>query len=322
MLNTLRLVHGSVSTKDLLPVMKHFYIYNERIQGQNGRVALDAPLPGMRVSLTVPAARFVKAVDACEDDPQLSITPQKVIIKSGRFRATLPIMANDAYPRDSADPSSTELTAPILPVLRNLVKFISDDASHLWSLGVKFFDGHAFATNNVTAVMTDYPMGDNFTLPIWAIDEMLRINEEPTRYGIGMNANDEPNSVTFHYHDGIWLKAYLIAQDFPGAFIGLFSDWPEEFIPVPPGLKQAVEKVTPFCPDPKIPVIILSADGVSTIDGDQSAVIDGFEFDEEIRANSVMLQPVLDVAEEICFLNPRLYFMGNGIRGVSATYRK
>lgn len=323
MLDTLRLIQGSVSTKDLMPVMKHFYIYNERIQGQNGRVALDAPLPGMRVSLTVPADRFVKAVDACDSEPDLTITAQKVVIKAGKFRASLPILANDAYPRDSMDPSTTALTAPILPLLRKLAKFISDDASHVWSLGVKFFEGYAYATNNVTVVKAPYPMADHFTLPIWAIDEMTRIGEEPVSYGVGVDQQGDPNSITFHYQGGIWLKAYLISQDFPSAFSQIFEDWPEEgFEPIPPDLKQAIEKVVPFCPDSKLPAVILKDDLIMTMDGEQSAAVSGFDFPEEIHVNSVMILPVLDIADRMLFVDPRLYFTGEGIQGVSATYRR
>jgi hypothetical protein len=323
MLDTLRLVHGSVSTKDLMPVMKHFYIYDERIQGQNGRVALDAPLPGFQVSLTVPADRFLKAIDACDVEPEIRVTDSRVTIRSGSFRATLPIMANDAYPRDTPDALTHRLTAPILPVLRRLSSFISSDASHIWSLGVKILNGVGYATNNVIVVRSRIEFPENLTIPLWAVDEMIRIGSEPVGFGIGYTADNEMNAVTFHYSDGLWLKAHLISQDFPDGVAKVFDDAPDfDSLPeIPDGLQAAIERITPFCPNPKLPVVICKENCIMTDDGDQSAEFSGFTFDEEVRVNAVMTGLILAVATHAQFSSPRMYFSGDNIQGVAATYR-
>jgi DNA polymerase III sliding clamp (beta) subunit (PCNA family) len=310
MQSILNLVRGSVSTKDFVPVLQCFHIYNGRIQGQNGRIAIDAPFPDMG-DITVPAERFLKAVDACDGEPKISVTEEgKLSIKKGAFRAVLPLHDHTAFPRAEKTGEVLATCDGLIAMLRRLRPFISEDASRPWALGILLRADYAYATNNVILARTpfEWSFGD-IILPVYAIDELLRIGEEPTVVLV------DDTALTFEYKSGAWLRAQLLTGGWP-AVENKFDDIPQ-LEPVPDGLREAVEKVLPFCPDPKFPLIALSANGVSTAEGEHMAAVEGIVLPEG-RYRAETLLAVLEVAKRISLEDyPRpVMFSGDQIEGM------
>lgn len=272
MLNTLRFVRGAVSKKDSIPVLTHFHIYEGRIQGTNGRLTIDAPCSELsKFDLTVPAEIFLKAVDACQGEPNLTLEGEgKLRVKGGGFKALIPLGDHAIYPRGKRDSGSgTALSSDInlLTPLRALAPFIGEDASRDWACGVLFRNGIAYATNNAVLAASPaclFPMDLN--LPFFLVEELIRIGREPSI----IYATE--NSASFGYADGSWIKAQLLSAEWPD-LEKLLPQFGEVLPPVPVGLALAVERVRPFCPDPKIPLIQFSVLGVGTIDGDRSACV-------------------------------------------------
>lgn len=315
MLETLRLVRGSVSTKDFVPVLQCFHLYNGRIQGQNGRIAIDAPFPNLG-EFTVPAERFLKAIDACDGEPTIKLTEGgKLSIKRGGFRAALPLAAHDSFPLAKKDGELLATGGGLLPVLARLRPLVSEDASRPWSTSILFRDGFAYATNNV--ILARVPFAWDFqeiALPVYAVDELLRIGQEPTELLLA------PEALTFVLGNA-WLRAQLINGQWPdvaGRFEGL-----EHGAPIPADLLLAIEKVLPFCPDSKFPEIRFSAAGVSTADGDHMAAFDGIALlDGSYRAE--VLQTVLAIATHanLAAYPAPIGFAGEGIEGMFVGLRK
>lgn len=317
MRNTLNLVRGAVSTKDLLPVLTHFHIYEGRVQGGNGRIAIDAPCPELAgFDCTVPAERFLKAVDACDGEPKLKLTDGgKLTISKGKFRATLPLADHTAFPKVAPPPQITSFLdgiklPPLLPTLRRLFPFIGEDASRAWSCGVYLNGGYAWATNNVCLARVPIRQFQNFVLPVFAIDELLRIGQEP----VSIEAYE--NYVIFYFSGNWWMRC----QKLEGA-------WPDvaAFMPAEPTahawpakqLAEAVRKVLPFCPDPKYPVVQTGPDGVGTLEGEMSALV-GYDDLPAGRFRAEPLLAALDAAASIDLSTyPKAcYWKGEGIDGV------
>jgi len=264
MLDTLNFVRGAVAEKDLVPVLTHFRVYNGRIQGSNGRIAIDAPLPELQgYDFTVPADRFLRAVDTCGGEPKLLIKDDKLVIKRGKFTAKLPLADNAAYPLAEPDKGRKgRINIEFLPTMR---QFIGQDASRPWASGVLMTGDHAYATNNVVLVRhkIDGPK-KNINIPLTAVEELCRIGVD---YDIKYTHTD--NHVTFYYDDGSWLRSQLFSVDWPD-LSGMFKVCSRK---VREDVKEAVAQILPFCPDPKTPVIKFGDDGVSTLEGDVSAVV-------------------------------------------------
>ena len=315
MRDTLNLVRGAVSTKDLLPVLTHFHIYEGRVQGGNGRIAIDAPCPELSgFDCTVPAERFLKAVDACDGEPRLKLTDGgKLTASRGKFRATLPLADHAAFPRLGLPMTSGSYGAaePLLPVLRRLRPFIGEDASRPWSCGVLFRGGYAWATNNMCLARAPYELPE-MVLPVFAVDELLRIGAEPSSVEVLENA------LALRFEGGWWLRCQKLEGQWPDVARFMPAQPPERAWAADT-LREAVRKVLPFCPDPKHPVVQTGGAGVSTLEGEMSAEVGCYGGDLPVaRFRAEPLLAALDAARSIDLsaYPGACYWQGEGVEGV------
>ena len=267
MLETLKMVRGAVSTKDVVPVLSHFMIYNGRIQGANGKVAIDAALPELpEISVVVPAERFLKAIDACSSEPVLTLKDDKLQIKAGKFTAKVSVMPSDAFPLSTLDDGRVSvLPLNLLDVLRKLYPFVSTDASRPWACSILLSDGYAYATNNVVLARTKLDWHEEpIALPVYAIDELLRIRDMPKEFRVSENA-------LFFVYSKFWLKAQIFLDVWPETLVGLCEKITGELDVVPADLLSAVTTLKAFFPNEKAPIVVFGEEGVSTQDGAHSA---------------------------------------------------
>lgn len=311
----LNFVKGAVSTKDLVPVLTNFHFYGGRVQGNNGRIIIDAPLDLGGVDITVPAVPFLKAVDACDGDPNLHITEGgRLVMKKGSFRSTLPLSKQGDFPVMSLDEEyeSFSDTKGFIAALKIVRPFIGEDASRPWACGALFKEGYIYATNNVVMVRVPFhvPNAACFNLPAFTIDELIRIGEDPNAIYY------DENSVAAAYSGSRWLRSQLFATEWPD--VERFFQDSQELDQVPAGLTKAVQKVLPFCPDPKHPTILLNNEGVHTANGDMGASVEGLNLVTN-KHRAEPLQLVLTHATHIDFTQypaPIPFKGANGLQGV------
>lgn len=295
MKDQLAFVRGALATKDIVPILTHLHFYEGRVQAGDGRMAIDAPCPG--VDATAPGERMIYAIDACDGKPTLKITEGgRLAVSSAKtkFRAVLPLLPQADYPRGAPDTVriSKGKLDDLIKVLSRIRPFIAEDASRPWACGALVRGGFVCATNNVVLVRSPVKVkGEiDMNIPAFALDQLLRIGEAPD----WMAAGD--NSVTFHYKGGAWLKAQLFEAKWPDVD-KILSDNVGQPGTVPDGLTEAIAKVEPFC-DPKFAVIHLGPEGVSTPEGDTmaTAACKGLA---EGKYRLETLQRVLELAEKI-----------------------
>lgn len=320
MIETLHLVKGAVAQKDLVPALTHFHIYDGRIQGANGTLAIDAPLPELAdTSVTVPALRFIRAIDACDGDPTIKVDDHFLKISRGRFRAKLPLAPHDEYPKYDAPAHSVPLTFPLLDALRKLKPFFATDASKLWATGALLRRGAAWATNNIVIARVPLPWADRaIGIPTQAINELLRIGKDPEAFCL------TENSVSFLYPDGSWLQTALLSTDAPNLedFNPVIDNEGSPWFDDTEALLKAVETIAPFCPDPNFPEVVLSDDAVSTGEGDFSASM-GLPLDTAGKYHLSPFRSVLAAADRIALAAyPKpVPWRGDGIAGLLAGLR-
>lgn len=315
MLKTLRFVRGAVAEKDLVPVLTHFRVYDGRIQGGNGRLSIDASCLDLKgLDITVPAERFLKAVDGCNGEPKLKITKtSKLSISHKKFKAILPLGDNESFPMNERSKGmvivSTKTREALLGMLRALRPFIGVDASRPWACGILLKDGFAYATNNVILCRVPIPWKiDSINLPSFAVDELLRIGEIPSCLWI------DDTSITFEYEDA-WLKSQLFDLEWPDIEKFFAAQTTKKVSPL---LFESIQRIIPFCPDPKFPVIKFSEEGVSTADGDMMAEVKGIKLPDAIFRAEPLLA-VLSVATHIDFSTypaPSPWKGENGLEGI------
>lgn len=331
MLERLKLVRGAVADKNIVQALTHFFIYDGRVQGSNSRIAIDAALPELAGhTLTVHANKFISVIDRCDDyeqEPTFDVSEKSLTVKAGRFRVKLPLLDNASFPRTIVDAQEWEPDEPLLPILRMLRPFVASDANQVWPLGVWVDEnGWAYATNNVCLVRVPCSLlsgtGMSFNLPGYAIDEMLRIGQEPTGFSITEQA------VTFHYDELLWIKSQQINVPWPMETVRtLFeahyhTDASARMIPdVPDGLYEAVDTVLPFVANEKFPVVVFEGGAVATEDGESRAMVDGFKL-PDAKYNAHMLKLVLTYATRFAPSASFNLFMINDAEGIFTSLRQ
>lgn len=239
MLDALRFVQGAVAKKDLVPELRHFSIRGGFITGFNGNLALCSPID-LDLEAYPSAPEFTRAIQACDETAALSLTPKgRLLVKSGTFKAFIPCTTTD-LPNIIPEGPRHAVGGPILPVLKELLPFVAQDASRPWAQGVLFRGRSAFATNNVVLVehWTGVELPIETNIPVFTVKEMLRIGVEPEYFRV------DERSITFEYPGGRWLRSTVFATSWPDVS-GLLNRH-ADLKPTPDGLVEALEKVRPF----------------------------------------------------------------------------
>ena len=230
MLKELRFVMGAVAKKDLLPAMTHFRIENGHVRSYNGVLAISSPI-ALDIACCPRADAMVKAIASCQEATMISVTPNgRLSIKSGKFRAIVDtIQGQTPHVEPAGDHIQFDGEA-LLGAFKVLEPFIGTDASRPFTNGVLLDGGSAYATNNTCLVQ--YWIGPGafpvrMNVPRAAIKEVLRVDEAPTHGQV------TPDSITFHYTDGRWIRSQLLNTEWPMDLIsGLFEPRDEQGQPV------------------------------------------------------------------------------------------
>jgi DNA polymerase III sliding clamp (beta) subunit (PCNA family) len=309
-------VRGAVSTKDFTPVLTHFAFRDGTVAGFDGRMFIQAPLK-LRLSCTVKAKLFITALDACDNEPdRIEQTETGLVINRGSFTATLPTGKIEEFAPATPDPRPVKRTAPLLPKLKQLFPFIGEDASRPWACGLLIDGLNAYATNNVCLARVKLPQAmpeaeSPLNLPRFAIEELIRIDEEP------ISIARSENALTFYYKDKSWLRTVLFETNWPKPpreiLDGIKADHK-----IHPELVEAVRTLAPFA-DEKAPVLWLDGDEVKTPDGERHAV-HKMKYAMALGHGAYRVEAlslVLEAATHARWIDyPRVPWKGDGIDGI------
>ena len=276
MLNSLKIVRGAVSDKNLVPVLTHIAVYEDRVHGFDGRVHISAPAPAQLkdFSFTVPMKPFMAAMEACEGRTlMIDHSDNKLTVNNtDGFLATMPTGPIDAFPIPELGGKKIKVKE-LLPVLRALRPFIGQDATRPWSAGILFEDTLAMATNNAVLVQASFHgQMPRVVIPVFAVEEIIALGMEPQSIMLTDNA------LVLNYPGKIWLRTVLLEDAWPDAKTMLKVCHHEaQYTGLPEGLLTAVQQIQGFCPDAKFPVIRCQGNKVSTADGTTSASVGGLK---------------------------------------------
>jgi hypothetical protein len=306
LLQALKFVSGAVAKSDYLPALQHVAIGGGYVVSFNGTVALCAPVV-LDLTACPRAAVFAKAIAACTEPAQLHMTDQGLAVQSGALRVVVPC-TKETFPRVFPEGFAIPLGGAFLPALKTLEPIVSTDTSKQWSNGILLRGSSAYATNNT--ILCEYWLGHalpvDVNLPLPAVRELLRIDEEPTRVQVS------ERSATFHFADGRWMRTALFPTTWPQSLTSLLSHT-EPVTPLPDGFFAALKQLAPFV---DIDVCLLDK-GISTYPASTAHVtLTGLHAGP--RFNMAQLRRLDGIATAINFCDyPQpCRFIGEGVRGV------
>lgn len=238
LLQALKFVSGAVAKSDYLPALQHVAIGDGYVVSFNGTVALCAPVV-LDLAAYPRADVFAKAIAACTEPAQLHMTEQGLAVQSGPLRVIVPC-TRDTFPRVFPEGFDVPLGGVFLPALKMLEPLVSTDTTKQWCNGVLLRGPSAYATNNT--ILCEYWLGHllsvDVNLPLPAVRELIRIDEEPTRVQVC------ERSATFHFSDGRWMRTALYPTAWPQSLTSLLAH--TEATPLPSGFFAALKQLAPF----------------------------------------------------------------------------
>jgi DNA polymerase III sliding clamp (beta) subunit (PCNA family) len=319
MLKELKFVQGAVARKDFVQALSHFRIENQTIKGFNGVIGLCTPIE-LDLDVTPKAVDFAKAIQTCKDTIAIHLTAKgKLSIRSGQFKALVDCIPKEDFPEVTPLGDFVKLDGKLLENIKALQPFISDDAARPWARGVLFRGQSAFATNNI--ILVESWLGYNFpttvNVPREAINELIRINEEPESLQIA------PNRITFHFSGNRWLSSQTLSTEWPD--LARVLSVPSNPVSLPQGLFQALEDLAPFTdkmervylhPDGRVHTHLDEGEGAS-VDLESVAGLEGCYNHKHLAS----LDGVAHKIDLTTYPAPCMFF-GDKIRGAIVGLRK
>lgn len=245
-LQNLKFVQGAVSDNRLDSTLSHFLIRDGYVTGFNGNMQITVPMiEGLEMAPK--AKELVRALEQCDENVDMTITHAgNLRLVSGDFSAVVPTMPHEDMRIDISFNSGETIIAPldILDTLQTIKPFISDDASRVWSTGVLFGGGYAYATNNIVIARMNTGIRNDwwFNMPLYVVNELLRINESPNC----LIFHEGNTKLTVRYSGNRWLTATLGDMGWPN-LNNILTGLNVEAIPVfTDPLIEAIGKVTHF----------------------------------------------------------------------------
>lgn len=311
MIEALKFVKGAVARKDYVPALTHFSIKDGFIRGYNGQIALCSPI-SLDTEATPKASVFIKAIEACKDIVQISLTAtNRLSIKSGKFKAFIPCIDNELFPDLDLEGEEIKLEKGFLEAINILEPFVSEDASKPWSRGILFRNSSAFVTNNI--ILIEYWIGKQFPLemniPYEAIREIVRIGESPTSMLVSQN------QVVFKYTGDRWLRSGLYTTEWPD--VSRILDSKDNTTKKPPAkFYSAVRDLMPFVDNLESIYFLDNELTTSLVEGEGASVdIEGLIGKSRFSGSQLLLLEA--IADEVGFDSypSPCPFIGRHLRG-------
>lgn len=315
MIEALKFVQGAVAKKDIVPALSHFRIKDGRIKGYNGLIAICSPI-GLGIDCQPKAVDLVKAIQTCKDTVHLSMTPAgRLTVKSGKFKAHINCVQEE-FPDVEPEGLFYSIPGGLLAALKVLEPMIAEDASRPWARGVLFRGAFAHATNNV--VICQYWLGYNFpfdiTIPHAAVNELLRIGEEP----LGMQMRE--NSCTFHFPGDRWLRTQTNSTEWP-ALARVLDKNDVSAVDLPESFFADLEDLRPHVDDLNRCYFVNGTVATHMDDGEGARIEMPAGFPDGLVFNLNQLRLLSKVAKSFDFSQSPALFFGDNLRGAISQMR-
>lgn len=256
MKTALKWIGDAISKRDLIAGKSYYKVADNEIRATDGQLIAGHPWPS-DVAFVVPGEEFEEIFARMKGDPKIKISADGISIRSGLFHGSIKTLSLDqwSYP-DVSDAEWKPLPSQLLPVLKALRPFVSDNAMQKWATCVALENDWAYATNNVAIAGSPCPgIGAVMALlPMWAIDFVLTRTE-----GL-INWAWNSNYVAFQWENGAWMRAQLIIGQFPESAAEMIRNVVDEKTTqeVTPEFRQACASVAELADD----TVIIYADRI------------------------------------------------------------
>lgn len=248
MLTAYNWIREAISTKGLAPLQMYYLVKDGMIYGTDGRMTAGHPFPyETPLEFCAVAAPTEKLLNRLPEPIKITVKDEdeEVVFSSGRLRGAVKTLPPSQWAFPLVGQGMVEMPTRLLPGLKVLRPFISDNASRPWALCIRVADGNLYATNNVSVgVVVDIDMeGVELLIPNWAIDFVLTRTDGLVGWSHHVHSDNEPNTMAFHWANGAWMQTKLVVDDFPKIIDSIVEKAGEASHPITDEWRAAYEYV-------------------------------------------------------------------------------
>ncbi len=287
-------LNEALAAKDLAVGMTYYRVSDHQIRATDGRITASHPWP-YDGEFLVPGDEFEKVLARCIE-PTITMDGLEMKMKSGRFGGTIQTLPLDKWDYPGVEDADWKpIPPPLLPIIKALRPFVSDNAVQGWALSVALQDGWAYATNNIAlgGAKCKELKDIQALLPVWAADFILEREEGLTHWAW------QEHYVAFKWKSGAWMRSQLNVGKFPDRAAEMvqaaFKEKPTQHITEE--FRDAFRQIAELAAD----TIHIYADRIESKFG-KAVVVDGIESEVPEGADhsiwgAKFLVPAIEVAD-------------------------
>ena len=240
MKNAVDWIKGALAKKDLVQHFTHYRVEDGEIRAYDGRMLASHPFPYDGTFLA-PGTEFEAILDRMtEANPDIKETETGIRISSGRFRGDVRTLPMTEFPELPIGDDWLPFPDDLLDVFADMTRFISDNATKVWAMGIAIVDGRLYATNNVSMAFADRPetAGMKAILPVWAVQFAIDRREGLKEWQV------HEGYCAFRWDNGAWMRTQLMVGEIPDMMPKMAEEMEQATFEITPEWRHAYDLVT------------------------------------------------------------------------------
>lgn len=204
-------VKDALATKGLATPLLYYMFKEGMVHATDGRMTVGHPFPCADY-FCASGPEFQKLIERLPDPIDIDVQANFVKLRSGRLHGSVKTINPDHWPYPELSDDILPVPSRLIPALRQLRPFVSDNASRPFAMCVRIHNDTLYATNNIVVIAAPEIDLDNVDalIPYWAVDFILaRTDPPPSGWSHGFNY------LAFHWPNGAWMKTKLVDDKFP-----------------------------------------------------------------------------------------------------------
>jgi hypothetical protein len=288
----------------------HIILHGKRLFAYNGTIAVGTPIEE-EITACPQGHTLRLALVRCKGAFAMGVEGDKLQVRSGRFRASIPCLDFGAVRAFQADPPSVAVGEGLKAAFNALEPLVAVNGATVLESALALSSMDATATNRqvIGQYWHGYELPRTFLLPRAAIDAVRNAPSDLVSLGYSYN------SVTFHFADNSWIRSQLYHDEkYPD--IGAMFPTNLELTDLAEGFTEGVVTLAPFDKDDK--AIFYSSIGLEYKNGklSSSVEVDGIPGEVAFLAHNWLLLGKRMTKVDWLSDKKAVHMQGPGMRGI------
>jgi hypothetical protein len=265
--DALKIVAEALGKDEGLP--SHVRIRDGRISADGGVLAVNCPVMAL-FDAVVPGRELADVLDAAPDNPSVAVVDDRLVVKSGRFKADIATLPSADFPMIElpADGRNLPDVAGVTKACRTIGKMIKSDNPAPWMSALILNKNKAYAIGAEAKIVCSMPLVEDHgfaLLPEAAVHYIANRADDPIR------ARATNSTVSFEWSDDSWMYTRQVAGTLPAQVVKLLASAKQDGWKIDDAWRLSIARLAKLSADNKLTL----APDMMKVSGRKAFVEDG-----------------------------------------------